>query len=103
MVKPDSQTKDRGALGSWLAVVGIAIAFLLWGWLVYVMVGDKGVPIWNFGEVEDIPGQSPYSTHQTKQFPSLVPSSETASQNATKQHVMEPPERIQALPRQGGQ
>jgi hypothetical protein len=103
MASSEPQEKDKGGLRSWLVVVGIAVAFLVWGLLVYVWVGDKGVPNWNFGVVEDIPGQSLYSTHQMKRFPSLAPSSVTSSQNATKQHVMEPPEKIQALPRQEGQ
>ena len=103
MAESELHKKDQSALRSWLVVVGIAVAFLVWGLLVYVSVGDKGVPNWNFGVVEDIPGQSPYSTHQTKKFPNLVPSLETAGQNATRQHVMEPPDKIQTLPRQGGQ
>ena len=30
------------------------------GWL----AGDKGPPPWDFGVVEDVPGQSPYSTER---------------------------------------
>jgi hypothetical protein len=103
MASSKSHQKEQRALRSWLVVVGIAVAFLIWGLLVFVWVGDKGVPTWNFGVVEDIPGQSLYSTHQMRRFPSLVPSSEIAGQNATKQHVMEPPDKIRMLPRQGGQ
>ena len=102
MAEPESQEKGEGALRSWLVVMGIAVVFLVWGLLVYVWVGDKGVPNWNFGVVEDIPGQSLHSTHQLKRSPSVVPSSETAGQNATRQHVNEPPEKTQALPRPGG-
>lgn len=103
MTGSEPQEAEIGGLRSWLVVVGIAVAFLIWGLLVFVWVGDKGVPTWNFGVVEDIPGQSLYSTHQMRRFPSLVPSSEIAGQNATKQHVMEPPEKIRMLLRQGGQ
>ena len=102
MTGSESKEAEKGALRGWLVVAGIAVAFLVWGLLVYVTVGDKGVPAWNFGVVEDIPGQSLYSTHQMRRFPSLVPSSETAGQNATKQHVMEPPDKVRMLPRQGG-
>ncbi|HAA05215.1 MAG TPA: hypothetical protein DCE18_17870, partial [Syntrophobacteraceae bacterium] len=89
MTRAESQDNNDNAMRSWLVLMGIAASFLVWGLLVYVSVGDKGAPNWNFGVVEDIPGQSSYSTHETKRLPSLIPSSETAGQNATRQHVME--------------
>jgi hypothetical protein len=51
-------------LKSWLIVIGIALLFLCWGLLVFLTVGDKGPPRWDFGVVEDIPGESPYSSER---------------------------------------
>ncbi len=62
---------------SWLIVLSIAASFLLWGLFVFKSVGDKGQPGWNFGIVEDIPGQSTYSTHRPNPIfttpPALTP------------------------------
>jgi hypothetical protein len=42
MDNADSQDNGRATLRSWAVVLGIALAFLLWGLLVYSSVGDKG-------------------------------------------------------------
>jgi len=103
MANAESQDNGGTALGSWLVVLGMALAFLIWGLFVYHAVGDKGSPGWDFGVVQDIPGQSPYSTHQTKRLPNLAPLPETAAKGVTRQHVMEPPGETGATQRQGGQ
>ncbi len=101
MVDAESQDSSGSPVRSWLVVLGIASAFLIWGLLVYFAVGDKGSPGWDFGVVQDIPGQSPYSTHQTKRLPSLAPLREMETQGVTRQHVMEPPGEPVITPQQG--
>jgi hypothetical protein len=55
--------EDRGStVKSLMIVVAIALLFLVWGLILYVVVGDKGSPGWDFGVVEDVPGESAYST-----------------------------------------
>ena len=56
--------KSEGSLNFRDFILGITIAFvfLCWGLIIFFMVGDKGPPAWDFSVVEDIPGQSPYST-----------------------------------------
>jgi hypothetical protein len=88
MAHTDSQDHGGTALRSWLVVLGIALAFLTWGLIVYYAVGDKGSPGWDFGVIQDIPGQSPYSTHQTKRLPNLAPLPESAAKGVAPQHVM---------------
>lgn len=51
---------------SLVIVVAIALSFLAWGLLIFFSVGDKGSPTWDFGILEDIPGESAYSTHSRK-------------------------------------
>jgi len=55
--------QGKGLSGLMLGLV-IAVLFLLWGLFIFIMVGDKGPPSWDFGTMEDIPGQSPYSTNR---------------------------------------
>lgn len=53
---------DKGDSRGWIVVGVMAILFLLWGFLVFVTVGDKGPPPWDFGVVADVPGESPLSS-----------------------------------------
>ncbi len=62
MVSISKNQEKKVKLRSWIIVVSIAVLFLIWGLLVFFVVGDKGPPVWDFSVVEDIPGQSPYST-----------------------------------------
>jgi hypothetical protein len=54
---------DKSTIGSLIIVVAIAISFLVWGLFIFFSVGDKGSPPWDFGIVQDIPGESAFSTH----------------------------------------
>jgi hypothetical protein len=57
---------ENKGLRSFMIVVGIAVFFFLWGMLVFLAVGDKGPPPWDFGAVPDVPGESPYSSRQPR-------------------------------------
>jgi len=59
-----SNRKEKGTLRGWIIVVAMAVLFLVWGFLIFFMVGDKGSPSWDFGVIKDIPGESPYSTER---------------------------------------
>ncbi len=59
-----TRVKEKEAgLRSWLIILTIAILFIGYGLFMFFAVGDKGPPRWDFGVVEDIPGESVYSTH----------------------------------------
>jgi len=64
MNRPVIEQKETSTIKDWLVPIAIAALFLLWGLLIFFMVGNKGQPPWDFGVVEDIPGQSPYSTER---------------------------------------
>jgi hypothetical protein len=54
---------DERTVRSLIIVLVIAISFLAWGLLIFFSVGDKGSPPWDFGIVQDMPGESAFSTH----------------------------------------
>jgi hypothetical protein len=59
-----SAVNEKGfQVRSWVIVWLLATFLLLYGLFMYVVVGDKGPPDWDFGIVEDIPGKSAYSTY----------------------------------------
>jgi hypothetical protein len=55
--------ENKTALHSWIIILAIAILFFCYGLFMFLAVGDKGPPGWDFGVVKDIPGESVYSTH----------------------------------------
>jgi hypothetical protein len=61
----DEKMRDddaRTGVKGWIIAAGLALLFLLYGLSMYLVVGDKGPPEWDFGAIPDIPGQSVYST-----------------------------------------
>ena len=59
-ITSDQQTKT--SLRGWFIVIAMTFLFVLWGLLIFFAVGDKGPPPWDFGVIQDVPGESPYST-----------------------------------------
>ena len=49
---------------------------LLKGLFTFFIVGDNGQPTWDYGTVEDLPGESPYATYQLLPDPQHVRGSE---------------------------
>jgi len=49
---------------------------LLKGVFTFLVVGDNGQPTWDYGTVEDIPGESPYAAYQLLPDPQHVKGSE---------------------------
>ena len=71
----------------WLIVCGIAIAFVLYGFFAFFVIGDKGPPGWDYGSLPDVPGESTYSTY---------PFRESGAPQPEPQHVDEKPAKEQA-------
>jgi hypothetical protein len=57
-------SERKETLRSWVIIWAIAILLAAWGVFIYFAVGEKGPKSWDFSVVEDIPGESAYSTHQ---------------------------------------
>jgi len=62
-VRDSGIQENKTALRSWIIILAIAILFFCYGLFMFLAVGDKGPPGWDFGVVKDIPGESVYSTH----------------------------------------
>jgi hypothetical protein len=77
-----------------LIVVAIAFTFLAWGFFIFFAVGDKGPPGWSFGVVQDIPGESPYSTDTPTDYLLPVP--------GHKNQTLVQPQHVRELPSEPG-
>jgi len=80
---------------TWSIIVAISAGFLLWGLLIYFVIGDKGPPDWDFSVIPDIPGQSAYSTYNPTRPDGLAPGPEPAT--VEPQHVMGPVSKMQKM------
>lgn len=55
---------SQKTMKGWILVLTMVFVFVLWGLFVFLVVGDKGPPPWDFGVIRDVPGESPYSTER---------------------------------------
>jgi hypothetical protein len=64
MSEKGSETVEK--IKTWLIVLLMVVGILGYGIVVYVTIGDKGPPGWNYGAIPDVPGESPFSTEPVK-------------------------------------
>jgi hypothetical protein len=83
----DAAQERRETRRTWLWLTVLTVGTLIWGFLLYFTVGDKGPPPWDFGAVDDLPGGSPYSTYGPLQFPGTAPHPIVAGPEVDPQHV----------------
>lgn len=88
--------EDQRSTGyTWAIITGIAGVFLLWGFLIFFVIGDKGPPVWDFSVIPDIPGESFYSTYSPTRPHGMAPGN--IPMPSYPQHVMGPPTENQRL------
>ena len=81
--KNEVEREEQGpSLRGWFYVCGLALFFLIYGLFMFYMIGDKGPPGWDFGTVEDIPGESVYSTNQPITGGTAAPEPQHVSQKS---------------------
>jgi len=81
------EQEDGLALRGWLIVCGIAIAFVLYGFLAFFAIGDKGPPDWDYGSLPDVPGESTYSTYPFRESGALQPEPQHVGEKPTKEQA----------------
>lgn len=75
----------RLIIQGWMLVCALSIVLVLYGFFAFFVVGDKGPPDWDFGDIPSVPGESPYSTHPSSGRP----------EGPDVQHVDERPRGVQ--------
>jgi hypothetical protein len=48
-------------LRTWLLVAACVAIVVFQGWLAITVIGDLGMPGWDYRPVRDVPGESPYT------------------------------------------
>jgi hypothetical protein len=59
-------------LGIWIVVAFLLALIVGKGLFSYYVVGNLGMPDWNYGTVQDVPGESPYAIYQPLPHPQHV-------------------------------
>ena len=49
---------------TWIVVILLLGWILFKGGLAYFMIGDRGMPDWDYRPVRDVPGESPYAMYE---------------------------------------
>jgi hypothetical protein len=68
-------TKKQSEISSvplWIVIWLLMLGILLKGHFAYNVVGDLGPPTWDFGIVQDVPGESPYAIYEKLPYPQHV-------------------------------
>ena len=58
------QPHARSERSTWIMIVMLLLFILGIGLFVYLVVGDKGQPDWDYRPVPDVPGESPYALYE---------------------------------------
>jgi hypothetical protein len=58
------QTHARSERATWIIILMMVLFILIKGMFVYLVVGDKGQPEWDYRPVPDVPGESPYAIYE---------------------------------------
>ena len=67
---------------SWVIVLAMALAFLLWGLFIFFVVGVSWPPPWRYGTIADVPGQSIYSVRGASKQAGTAPSGRRGKDSA---------------------
>lgn len=55
---------DSSEIKTWV-VIGLILAFILFkGAFAFIVVGDNGMPDWDYRPVPGVPGESPYAMYE---------------------------------------
>jgi hypothetical protein len=57
---------------TWLVVAALVAIVIFQGWLAYTVIGDLGMPEWDYRPVPDVYGESPYAMYPAVPHPQHV-------------------------------
>jgi hypothetical protein len=60
------------AFKTWSLVLAMVGIVLFQGWLAYTVIGDLGMPDWDYRPVPDVYGESPYAMYPPVPYPQHV-------------------------------
>ncbi len=68
----EKEIPRESARVTWLVIFLLAGGILVKGFFTLFVVGDLGMPTWDYRPIEDVPGESPYAIYETLPYPQHV-------------------------------
>lgn len=65
------------ALLTWVVIFLLLLIVSFKAGLAYFIIGDRGMPDWDYRPVKDVPGESPYAIYEVFPFPQHVQGDES--------------------------
>ncbi len=66
------EPEERSGRTTWIIISLIVFTILLKGMYAFVLVGDRGMPNWDYRPVVDVPGKSAYAVYESLPYPQHV-------------------------------
>jgi hypothetical protein len=63
---------SASSIKSWLLVAALVGIVVFQGWLAYTVIGDLGMPDWDYRPIPDVYGESPYAMYPPVPYPQHV-------------------------------
>jgi hypothetical protein len=60
--------EKESTLATWAIIALLLVWILAKGFFSFFVVGDLGMPTWNYRPVKDVPGESPYAVYQVQPY-----------------------------------
>jgi len=57
---------------SWRNIFLMVLLILAVGFYAFAVIGDRGMPVWDYGAVKDVPAQSPYADYKLLPHPQHI-------------------------------
>jgi hypothetical protein len=65
-------TEKESTIATWIIIALLLVWILGKGFFSFFVVGDLGMPTWDYRPVKDVPGESPYAIYQVQPYPQHV-------------------------------
>jgi hypothetical protein len=64
--------EKESSIATWVIIALLLVWILAKGVFSFFVVGDLGMPTWNYRPVKDVPGESAYAVYQVQPYPQHV-------------------------------
>ena len=67
-----TEQHQSSVFSTWLIVILLVLLVLAQGAFSFLVVGDRGQPDWDYRQVKDVPGESPYAIYEPLPYPQHI-------------------------------
>lgn len=68
----ENPSRRNGVFRTYFLIAAMVILIFGKGFLAFRVIGDLGMPAWDFRPVKDVPGESPYAVYAVQPYPQHI-------------------------------